>query len=100
MPFQCVCCNSRVSQENRRPFHGITMRLFVSARRNMVLPDSGFICNTCRMSYRNWHNNAEFINILDHIEEESNDMIVDNDNIVRFSKSMDIITFCNYIFLE
>ena len=66
----------------------------------MVLPHSGSICNTCRMSYRNWRNNAEFINILDHIEEESNDMIVDNDNIVRFSKSMDIITFCNYIFLE
>ena len=100
MLLQCVCCNSSISQENWRPFHHITMRLSVSARRNMVLPDSGSICNTCRMSYRNWCNNAEFINILDHIEEESNDMIVNNDNIVRFSKSMDIITFCNCIFLE
>ena len=51
----------------------------------MALPDSESICNTCRMSYRSWHNSAEFMNILDHIEEESNDMIVDNDNIVRFS---------------
>lgn len=85
MHFQCVCCDSRIASKDRRPFHGITMRLFVSARRNMSLPDSGSICNACRMSYRNWRNNAEFINILDHMEEQSNDMILDNDNIVRLS---------------
>ena len=61
----------------------------------MALTDLGSICNTCRMSYRNWRSNTEFINILDHIEEESNDVVVDNDSIIKFSKSMDIITFYN-----
>ena len=46
----------------------------------------------------NWRKDAEFINILDHIEEESNDMIVDNDNIVRFLRAWILLLFAIYIF--
>ncbi|CAF2730030.1 unnamed protein product [Rotaria sp. Silwood2] len=80
MPVECVCCDARIEPKNRRPFHGIAMRLFVSARRNMTLPSSGSICNACRMCYRNWRNNAEFAHILNRVEQESNQMIVDSDN--------------------
>ena len=84
MPIMCVCCDVRMEPNNRRPFNGIAMRLFVSARRNMLLPDSGSICNACRMSYRNWRYSAEFVNIFDRLEEESNEMLIDVENKVRF----------------
>ena len=82
MSIECVCCDVRVKPKNRRPFHGIAMRLFVSARKNMSLPESGSICNTCRMCYRKWRNNDEFVEILDRLEEESNEMVVDSGNEV------------------
>ena len=47
-----------------------------------LLPESGSICNTCRMCYRKWHKNDEFVEILDRLEEESNEMIVDSSNEV------------------
>ena len=64
------------------------MRLFVSARRNFSLPDSGWICNACRMSYRNWRYSTEFVDILDRLEEESNQIIVDTENKVRFPNNI------------
>ena len=82
MSIECVCCDARVEPKNRRPSHGIAMRLFVSARKNMSLPESGSICNTCRICYRKWHNNNEFVEILYRLEEESNELIVDNSNEV------------------
>jgi hypothetical protein len=88
MPIECVCCDVRTEPNNRRAFNGIAMRLFVSARRNMLLPDSGWICNGCRMSYRNWRYSTEFVNVLDRLEEESNEMIVDTKNNVRFLNSI------------
>ena len=51
MSIECVCCNGRVDSVSRRPFHGVAMRLFVSARTDWALPDSGSICNACRMRY-------------------------------------------------
>ena len=90
MPTECVCCDVRTEANTRRPFNGIAMRLFVSARRNLSLPDSGWICNACRMSYRTWRYSTEFINTLDRLEEESNEMMVDNGNEVRFSISTSI----------
>ena len=88
MTVECVCCDARIEPNNRRPFHGIALRLFVSARKDMYLPDSGLICNACRMCYRKWRNNTEFVNVLDRLEKESNEMIVDNDDKVRFSNSI------------
>jgi len=85
MPIECVCCDAHIERKSQRRFRGVAMRLFVSARRNMALPNSGSICNTCRMCYRDWRNNVEFINILDRLEEESNEMNVGSDNEVRFS---------------
>ena len=82
MSIECVCCDARVEPKNRRRFHGIAMRLFVSARKNMSLPESGSICNTCRMCYQKWRNNDEFVESLDHLEEEPNEMIVDSSNEV------------------
>ena len=82
MSIECVCCDARVEQKNRRPFHGIAMRLFVSAQKNMSLPESRSIYNTCRTCYRKWRNNDEFVEILDRLEEESNEMIVDSSNEV------------------
>ena len=82
MSIEWVCCDVRVEPKNRRLFHDIAMRLFVWARKNMSLPESGSICNTCRMCYRKWRNNDEFVEILDRLEEESNEMIVDSSNEV------------------
>ena len=80
MSIECVRCDGCVEQKNRRLFHGIAMRLFVSAQKNMSSPESGSIYNTCRMCYRKWHKNDEFVEILDLLEEESNEMIVDSSN--------------------
>ena len=93
MFIECVCCNSRIEPKKQRPFRGIALRLFVSARRNMALPDSGSICNACRMCYLKWRNNTEFVSVLDHLEEESNEMIVDNADEVRFSNSVVLIFY-------
>ncbi|CAF2578622.1 unnamed protein product [Rotaria sp. Silwood2] len=80
MVMECVCCDSRIESKNRRPFCGIALRSFVSARRNLFLPESGFICNACRMCYYKWRNNSEFIDALDHIEKESGESIVKKDD--------------------
>ncbi|CAF4109077.1 unnamed protein product [Rotaria sordida] len=80
MAIECVCCNTRIDSKNYRPFRGIAMRLFVSARTNMYLPDSGSICNACRMSYLKWRNNTEFISVLNRLEEEPNESIMDIDD--------------------
>jgi len=96
MPIECVCCNVRMDPNSRRPFTGTAMRLLVSARTNTVLPESGWICNACRMSYRNWRYNTEFANVLDRLEEESNEMIVDTINKVRFLYSIYVYI---YIFI-
>ena len=64
MVIERVCCNARIDLRSRRPFHGIAMRPFVSARTDMSLLDSGSICNACRMLYLNWRNNTEFISVL------------------------------------
>ncbi|CAF3025401.1 unnamed protein product, partial [Rotaria sp. Silwood2] len=56
------------------------MRLFVSARTNMFLPESGSICNTCRMRYLKWRNNTEFVNVLDRLGKESDESIMDTDD--------------------
>jgi hypothetical protein len=93
MPIECVCCNVRMDPDNRRPFTGTAMRLFVTARTNTVLPKPVWICNACRMSYRNWRYHTEFVNVLDRLEEESNEMIVDTGNIVRFLYSIYISLF-------
>ena len=91
MPIECVCCDARIERKNQRRFRGVAMRLFVSARRNMALPISGSICNTCRMCYRDRHNNVEFINILYRLEDESNEMNVGSGNDVRFSNRIYMI---------
>ncbi|CAF3950565.1 unnamed protein product [Rotaria sp. Silwood2] len=80
MVMECVCCDSRIESKNRRPFCGIALRSFVSARRNLFLPESGFICNACRMCYYKWRNNSEFIDAWDHIEKESDESIVKMDD--------------------
>ncbi|CAF4172210.1 unnamed protein product, partial [Rotaria sordida] len=64
MVIECVCCDSRIDSKNRRPFHGIAMRLFVSARRNICLPASGYICNSCQESNEN---------IIDHDHKNDNE---------------------------
>ena len=91
MRIECVCCDARIERKNKRPFRGVAMRLFVSARRNMALPNSGSTCNTCRMCYRDWRNNVEFINILYRLEDESNEMNVGSGNDVRFSNRIYMI---------
>ena len=83
MSSQCVCCNVRMEPNNRRPFHGIVMRLFVSARRDVSLPGSGSICDACRMCYRKWRSNSEVAHILDRIEDESNETVIAGENQVR-----------------
>ena len=87
MVIECVCCNRRIHSKNHRPFHGIAMRLFVAARTNMCLPDSGSICNACRMCYLKWRNNTEFVNVLNHVENEFIENSVGTDDEVRFSNS-------------
>ena len=42
MVIECVCCNAGIDSKSRRPFHGLAMRLFVSARTDMCLPDCGY----------------------------------------------------------
>ena len=84
MFVECVCCNNRVDVKNRRPFHGVAMRLFVSARTNTYLPESGFICNSCRMLYLKWRGNTEFAKVLNQIEPASNEVKNNNDDTVRF----------------
>ncbi|CAF2201363.1 unnamed protein product [Rotaria magnacalcarata] len=79
MPIVCVCCDARLEPKNRRPFRGIALRLFVGARRNGPLSNSGFICNVCRICFRSWRNNLEFVKILDRVEEECNENIADMD---------------------
>ncbi len=93
MSIECVCCDIRTEPINRRSFNGIAMRLFVSARRNISLPDSGWICNACRMCYRNWRYNAEFIHVFNGLKEESNEMLMDNENEVRFCDCTVIIIY-------
>lgn len=93
MVIECVCCDARIDSKNGRPFKGIPMRLFVSARTNMCLPASGSICNTCRMSYLKWRNNTEFISVLNRLEEEQNEAMMDIDDKVRLSDLIVIITF-------
>ncbi|CAF4392192.1 unnamed protein product [Rotaria sp. Silwood2] len=81
MVIECVCCDTRIDSKNYRPFRGIAMRLFVSARTNLYLPDSGSICNACRMSYLKWRNNTEFISVLNRLEEEEpNESMMDIDD--------------------
>lgn len=98
MVVDCVCCGIRVDSTSRRPFHGTAMRLFVSARINMSLPTSGFICNTCRMSYLRWRGNREFAQAFDRIEVMPNETIDGNENTVRFSLVLLIIY--SYFYLE
>ena len=88
-----VCCDSRVELKHRRLFHGITMRLFVMARKNMPLPECGSICNTCRMYYRKWLNNVEFIHILDRLEEELKEMAIDSSSEVRLLSTIYIYIY-------
>jgi hypothetical protein len=98
MFIECVCCDGRVEPKNQRPFHGITMRLFVSARRNMCLPDSGSMCNTCRMCYRKWRNNTEFVTVLDRLEKESDESRMDTDDKVRFPNYILVIMYRLFFF--
>ena len=93
MVIECVCCNARIDSKSRRPFHGITMCLFVSARTDMCLPDSGSICNACRMSYLKWHNNTKFISVLNRLEEETNESIMDTDDNVRLCGHAVVVTY-------
>ena len=51
MVIECICCNAHIDSKSRCPFHGITMRLFVSVQTDICLPDSESICNACRISY-------------------------------------------------
>ena len=83
MVIECVCCNVRIDSKSRRPFQGIATRLFVSARTDMCSPDSGSICNACRMSYLKWRNSTEFIRMLNRLEEETNESIMDVYDNVR-----------------
>ena len=95
MFIECVCCNGRIDSKNHRPFHGVAMRLFVSARTTMSLPDSGSICNACRMCYLKWRNNTEFVNVLNHVEKESTENSVDTGDQVRFSNiSSHVLLVC------
>ena len=93
MVIECVCCNARIDSKSRRPFHGITMGLFVSARTDMCLPDSESICNACRMSYLKWRNNTEFISVLNRLEEETNESILDTDDNVRLRGHAVVVTY-------
>ena len=93
MANECICCNARIDSKSRRPFHGITMHLFVSARTDMCLPDSGLICNACRMSDLKWRNNTEFISVLNRLEEETNESIMDIDNNVRLCGRAVVVTY-------
>ncbi len=86
MPVTCVCCGARVDSTSRRPFNGIAMRLFVSARTSIPLPKSGWICNTCRLCYLRWRSNIEFADILNDLEKERHDTMMDTNNEVRFVK--------------
>jgi hypothetical protein len=99
MPIECVCCNVRMDPNSQRPFTGTAMRLFVSARTNTVLPESGWMRIACRISYRNWRYNTEFVNALERLEEESNEMIVDTGNKVRFLYSIYIYILIYLIIL-
>ena len=82
MLIECVCCNGRIDSVSRRPFHGVAMRIFVSARTDWALPDSGSICNACRMRYLKWRNNTEFVDVLNNIEKESIENCADTDHEV------------------
>ncbi len=82
MPTECVCCGSRVDSKDGRPFYGVVMRLYVSARTNLFLPDSGIICVCCRMSYLKWRGKREFAEVLDQIDGKSNETIDDDDKQV------------------
>ena len=73
------------------------MRLFVSARTDMCLPDSGSICNACRMFYLKWHNNTEFISVLNRLEEETNESIMDTDDNVRLCGHAVVITYRSFL---
>ena len=95
----CCCCDRRIEPNNQRPFRGIALRLFVSARTNMCLPDSGSICNACRMCYFKWRNNTEFVSVLDRLEKESDESIMDTDDKVRFSNYIRVIMY-RLFFLE
>jgi hypothetical protein len=61
------------------------MRLFVAARTSLSLPDSGFICGSCRMSYLKWRGKTEFVKVLDQIDTESNEVMNDADKQVSLS---------------
>ena len=98
MFVKCICYNGRVDQKSRCPFHGIVMRLLVSPRINMSLPDSGWICNGCRMCHLRWRNNSEFANVLHSLEDESNEKMNDDRDKVGFGENSLILHRTYYLF--
>ena len=50
------------------------------------------------MCYRRWRHNTEFVNVLDRLEEESNEMMVDTENEVSFPNCIDIIIYLIILF--
>ena len=93
MVIEYARCNARIDLKSRRPFHGIAMRLFVSARTDMCLPDYESICNACLMSCLKWRNNTEFISMLNRLEEETNESIIDTDDNVRLCGHAVVVTY-------
>ena len=98
MVVECVCCDVRMDLKSRRPFHGLAMRLFVSARRNKHVPEEGFICNGCRMSYSKWRENPDFSKMLNQIEIISNENMENNDQRVTLLASVPVL--CSLLCLE
>lgn len=89
MVVECICCDVRIDFKNHRPFHGLAMRLFiVFTRRNEPVPEEGFTCNGCRVSYFKWRENPDFSKVLDQIEIISNENMENNDNKVTIPASI------------
>ncbi|CAF2649697.1 unnamed protein product [Rotaria sp. Silwood2] len=59
----------------------------------MCLRDSGSIRNACRMSYLKWRNNTEFVSVLNRLKDEPNESIMNNDDEVRLSEHIVVITY-------
>ena len=93
MVNKCVCYNARINSRSRRPFHGIAIRLLVSAQTNIRWTDSESVCNACPMSYLKWRNNSEFTSVLNCLEEVPNESIMETDDKVGLYAPTVIITY-------
>ena len=66
----CLCCDDRITRNERRPVNGKSIRLFVATRVFLTcLPIDGFICNKCRLMYNKWRCLPEFHDVLMKIDE-------------------------------